>query len=91
MRELKKHLGVSPGKTTTMADLAYLLFLMGDFGRAIDFCKKLLHSVPNNLSLTTKCYNIMGQAYKNEPNLALQSFENELKLQLQYDPNDFCT
>jgi hypothetical protein len=65
MLELKKHLEGSPGQTTTMADLAYLLFLMGDFNRAIDFCKKLLHSVPGNLSLTIKCYNIMGQMHLN--------------------------
>lgn len=70
MRELKKHLGGNSGRPTTMADLAYLLFLMDDFDRAISFCQKLLHNILHNLPIATRCYNIIGEAYRNEPKLA---------------------
>ncbi|UJR18526.1 hypothetical protein I4U23_005432 [Adineta vaga] len=89
MRELSKHLGTRQNQTTTMADLAYLLFFMGDYSRTISFCQKLLSEVRDSWSLTIRCYSTMGQAYENHPELALQSFENALELQLQYNPSDY--
>ncbi len=91
MRELSKHLGENSSQPTTMADLAYLLLLMGDYGRTISFCQKLLSEISDNWPLVIRCYSIMGQAYKNVPELALKSFENALELQLRYNTTDFNT
>ncbi|CAF3808227.1 unnamed protein product [Adineta steineri] len=89
MIKLSTHLRIDPIQTTTIADLAYLLLLMGDYNRTISFCQTLLKEVSNDYKLIIRCYNIMGQAYINEPESALQSYENALKLQLQYDTTDF--
>ncbi|CAF0748711.1 unnamed protein product [Adineta steineri] len=89
MVKLSAHLRIDPIQTTTIADLAYLLLLMDDYNRTISFCQTLLKEVSDDYKLTIRCYNIMGQAYINEPELALQSYENALTLQLQYDTTDF--
>ncbi|CAF4611518.1 unnamed protein product [Rotaria sp. Silwood1] len=50
---------------------------------------QVLHvEMPDNLPLAIDCLCIMGQSYKNEPTLALQSFEQALELQLKYNQYD---
>lgn len=85
MSELSMYLG----KMTTMAHLADLLFFMGDYSRAISFCQRALREFRDNWHLAVHCYSIMGKAYENQPELALQSFENALEIQLQYNPMDY--
>lgn len=62
---------------------------MGDYDRTISFGQKLLLEASDNWALIVHCYSIMGQAYIHHPELALQSYENALELQLKYDPTDF--
>ena len=88
MRRLSKYLGVQASETTTLVNLAQILFHMSDYCRAISFYKKLLTELPDDLPLVINCLSIMGQSYKSEPNLSLESFEQSLELQLKYDPDD---
>jgi tetratricopeptide (TPR) repeat protein len=89
MRQLRKQFVNRPNQRTTMTDLAYILFHMGDYDRTISFCQKILRENTANQDDVIRCYSILGQAYPAQPRLALQSFENALKLQLQYNPTDF--
>ncbi|CAF2405286.1 unnamed protein product [Rotaria sp. Silwood2] len=88
MHKLSEYLGIYSHESTTLANLAQILFLMSDYCRAISFCQKILSEMPDNLPLAIHCLNIMGESYKNEPTLALQSFEQALELQLKYNPTD---
>ncbi|CAF1025176.1 unnamed protein product [Adineta steineri] len=88
MRKLSSHLKSHQGQTN-MVDLADLLYLMGNHSRAISFCQKFLSENHDNWSLAISCYCIMGQAYASQPELALQTFEKALELQLQYNSTDY--
>ncbi|UJR38857.1 hypothetical protein I4U23_031523 [Adineta vaga] len=64
---------------------------MNDHSRAKVFCQKALSEAHDNWSLALTCYNQLGRAYEQEPELALWSCEKALELQLRYNPADHHT
>ncbi|CAF2840151.1 unnamed protein product [Rotaria sp. Silwood2] len=94
MKQLYNHFTMQNNQHTTEADLGHLLFLMGDYDRAIDYCKLLLNenheSSSLNIDIVIECYNIIGLAYsqKSCDELALQYYEAAFETQLIYDSSN---
>lgn len=94
MKELDEHFNRRVGNNATEADLSDLLFLMGDYDRAIEYGKIVLDESKDSSSpsvyQTIRCYSIIGEAYSSKEcyELALQYYEAGLELLLKYDPSN---
>ncbi|CAF1656136.1 unnamed protein product, partial [Didymodactylos carnosus] len=80
-------------RITNLVDLGYLLLLMDDYDRSIDYCTMLLRDqslTTNDVDSIVLRYNFIGQAYSSKTNyeLALKNYETALELQLKYNPDN---
>ena len=94
MKELDDYFNRPSGQNTTEGDLGKLLLLMGDYDRAIAYCKLLLaeshDSSLSNVYQILGCYSTIGEAYSSKEcyELGLQYYEANLELLLEYDPSN---
>ena len=88
MHTLSESLGIQQNQPTTLAHLAHIFFFMSDYDHAIAFCHKSISEESDNIPATIHSLCILGQACVNDFKIALDYFEQALKLQLEYDSKE---